>query len=205
MAWEVYISERHNVYNIALICTMWYGPFFFTSQHSKNENIQQIKTVKKKIFLLIFPLDWQSVIEREKFADAVLICTPDKLHKVNTCKCILNFMCKNLCSLYLIIFMNGLCCSTGPCSCLCKEGLPHSVGETNGSECFCKWRVKRKKFSHTFTLSLCIHLNRRPLLKTAEPLWMFAFGVVWCYQWVTFCVMTQLSPKSRYSSFLLMQ
>lgn len=72
------------------------------------------KKAVKKIVLIIFPLDWQSVIEREKFADAVLICTPDKLHKVKTCKCILNFMCKNLCSLYSIIFTNNLCFSFVP-------------------------------------------------------------------------------------------
>lgn len=40
-----------------------------------------------KLFLVfaVFLLDWQSVAEREKFADAVLICTPDSLHKVNIC------------------------------------------------------------------------------------------------------------------------
>lgn len=33
--------------------------------------------------LFFFKLDWHSIVEREKFADAVLICTPDRLHKVN--------------------------------------------------------------------------------------------------------------------------
>lgn len=56
---------------------------------------------------MIWSLDWQSATEREKFADAVLICTPDSLHKVNTCKCILNFTYKKLCSLYFIIFVNS--------------------------------------------------------------------------------------------------
>lgn len=37
---------------------------------------QQHQIANKNIFE-----DWQSVIEREKFADAVLICTPDRLHK----------------------------------------------------------------------------------------------------------------------------
>ncbi|XP_049920088.1 uncharacterized protein zgc:154075 isoform X14 [Epinephelus moara] len=37
---------------------------------------QQHKVVDENIFE-----DWPSVIEREKFADAVLICTPDRLHK----------------------------------------------------------------------------------------------------------------------------
>ncbi|XP_049437261.1 uncharacterized protein zgc:154075 isoform X3 [Epinephelus fuscoguttatus] len=37
---------------------------------------QQHKVVDENIFE-----DWPSVIKREKFADAVLICTPDRLHK----------------------------------------------------------------------------------------------------------------------------
>lgn len=31
----------------------------------------------------VFELDWRGVVQREKFADAVVICTPDRLHKVN--------------------------------------------------------------------------------------------------------------------------
>lgn len=39
--------------------------------------------------LFFFKLDWHSIFEREKFADAVLICTPDRHHKVNIqCMCI---------------------------------------------------------------------------------------------------------------------
>ncbi|XP_051281551.1 putative oxidoreductase YteT isoform X1 [Dicentrarchus labrax] len=37
---------------------------------------QQHKIVDENIFE-----DWHSIVEREKFADAVLICTPDRLHK----------------------------------------------------------------------------------------------------------------------------
>ncbi|XP_067447872.1 putative oxidoreductase YteT isoform X1 [Thunnus thynnus] len=37
---------------------------------------QQHKIVDENIFE-----DWHSIVEREKFADAVLICTPDSLHK----------------------------------------------------------------------------------------------------------------------------
>lgn len=82
----MYISERHDIYNLPLICTKWYGPFLFTLQQLQQNNI----------LLIIFPPDWPSVIEREKFADAVLICTPDRLHKVNTSKCILILMCKRV-------------------------------------------------------------------------------------------------------------
>lgn len=32
--------------------------------------------------LFAFCIDWRCIAEREKFADAVLICTPDRLHKV---------------------------------------------------------------------------------------------------------------------------
>lgn len=51
----------------------------------QNSDNRQISKLKKTFFFFfaVFPPDWQSVTEREKFADAVLICTPDSLHKVN--------------------------------------------------------------------------------------------------------------------------
>ncbi len=33
-------------------------------------------------FFFRFYIDWRCIAERDKFADAVLICTPDRLHKV---------------------------------------------------------------------------------------------------------------------------
>lgn len=35
------------------------------------------------MLFFFFKLDWHNMVEREKFADAALICTPDRLHKVN--------------------------------------------------------------------------------------------------------------------------
>lgn len=35
-----------------------------------------------EVHLFAFYIDWRAIVEREKFADAVLICTPDRLHKV---------------------------------------------------------------------------------------------------------------------------
>lgn len=32
---------------------------------------------------MTFVSDWHTMVEREKFADAVAICTPDRLHKVH--------------------------------------------------------------------------------------------------------------------------
>ncbi|TKS77352.1 hypothetical protein D9C73_011443 [Collichthys lucidus] len=44
---------------------------------------QQHKIVDENIFE-----DWHSIVEREKFADAVLICTPDRLHKTTPEDCV---------------------------------------------------------------------------------------------------------------------
>lgn len=109
----MYMSERHDIYNVPLICAMRYGPFLFTLHQSKI-NTKLLLLQQNNILLIIFPPDWRGVIEREKFADAVLICTPDRLHKVNTSKRILILMCKQVCSLYLTISMNDLCSSFVP-------------------------------------------------------------------------------------------
>lgn len=39
-------------------------------------------TAYKPVGICDFGIDWHCVAEREKFADAVFICTPDRLHKV---------------------------------------------------------------------------------------------------------------------------
>lgn len=44
--------------------------------------------------------DWHSIVEREKFADAVLICTPDRLHKVILMYIL--YLCCCLCSHLLV-------------------------------------------------------------------------------------------------------
>lgn len=53
-----------------------------------------------------FKLDWRTVVEREKFADAVIICTPDCLHKVTIYYviCILSICLHNYYQLFFCFF-----------------------------------------------------------------------------------------------------
>lgn len=53
-----------------------------------------IDLLHTKLLFFFFNLDWHSIVEREKFADAVLICTPDRLHKVN-----IQYLCFLICSI----------------------------------------------------------------------------------------------------------
>lgn len=48
-------------------------------------------------------LDWRSVVKREKFADAVIICTPDCLHKVT----IYYVICILIVCTFIISFSNN--------------------------------------------------------------------------------------------------